>query len=262
MGKRHDSIGIKQVVRLQWYDYALDMLLDGISSNDIRRELDSFISERLQKGGYGERGEQTYTKAVSQIMKCWVSPVRELVEFRDIALVYARDHKDDSRLSLHWAVTIAAYPFWYRVAEQVGRLLNLQNSITQSQIRTRCFEAQGERSTIERSSRRVIRSFVAWNVLKDSNVKGCYEQAVPATILDQHLVILMLEAALHATVGGKGALGLLLNSPAFFPFKIPSMSGDFMSRYSERIEVVRYGMDDEFLRLRDSASERSQYYAE
>jgi len=27
MGKRHDAIGIKQVVRLEWYDYALDMLI-------------------------------------------------------------------------------------------------------------------------------------------------------------------------------------------------------------------------------------------
>lgn len=26
MSKRHEAIGIKQVVRLEWYDYALDML--------------------------------------------------------------------------------------------------------------------------------------------------------------------------------------------------------------------------------------------
>lgn len=62
MSKRHDSVGIKQVVRLEWYDYALEMLLDGLSSNEIRSELDNYISERLQTGGYGERGEQTYTK--------------------------------------------------------------------------------------------------------------------------------------------------------------------------------------------------------
>jgi hypothetical protein len=178
-----------------------------------------------------------------------VSPERELVKFRDRALAYAKSHKKDTRLGLHWAVTSAAYPFWFRVAEQVGRLLNLQSSVTQSQIRSRCFEAMGERSTIERSSRRVIRSFVAWNVLKDSDAKGCYERGGPDISLDEDLAILMLEAALQANSGGKAALNSLLNSPAFFPFQIPVMTGDFVSRHSERIEVVRYGLDDELLKL-------------
>lgn len=254
MSKRHDSVGIKQVVRLEWYDYALEMLLDGLSSDEIRSELDNYISERLQTGGYGERGEQTYTKAVTQIMKCWVSPVRELVEFRDCALDYAKSHEKNTRLGLHWAVTSAAYPFWFRVAEQVGRLLNLQSSITQSQIRSRCFEAMGERSTIERSSRRVIRSFVAWNVLQDSDAKGCYDRGGPDISLDQDLAILMLEASLHANLGGKAALNSLLNSPALFPFQIPVMTGDFVSRHSERIEVLRYGLDDELLKLKRAKS--------
>ena len=250
MSKRLDSIGIKQVVRLEWYDYALDMLLDGLPSKDIRAELDKYISERLQKGGYGERGDQSYTKAVSQIMKCWVSPVRELIDFRDRALVCAKDGKKDVRLGLHWAVTAAAYPFWFRVAEQVGRLLNLQSSITQSQIRSRCFEAMGERSTVERSSRRVIRSFVAWGVLKDSPTKGCYERGCPEAVLDHGLAILILESALHATANDRVALNPLMSSPAFFPFQVPVMAGDFISRHSERIDVVRYGLDDEFLKLK------------
>lgn len=256
MGKRHHSVGIKQVVRLEWYDYAVEMLLDGLPASEIRSELDNYISERLQTGGYGDRGEQTYTKAVTQIMKCWVSPVRELVEFRDRALAYAKSHKNDTRIALHWAVTSAAYPFWFRVAEQVGRLLNLQGSITQSQIRSRCYEAMGERSTIERSSRRVIRSFVAWNVLKDSGAKGCYEESDLVVYLDQDLAILMLESALYAKTDGKTALKSVVNSPAFFPFQMPVVTGDFVSRNSVRMEVIRYGLDDEFVMLRDGRARK------
>jgi len=250
MGKRHDAIGIKQVVRLEWYDYALDMLLDGQQPKEIRTQLDEFIRERLQSGGYGERGEQTYTKAVTQIMKCWVSPDRELTEFRDNALIFARKNKREDRIALHWAMTIAAYPFWHRVAEQVGRLLNLQDSITQSQIRLRCFEAMGERSTVERSARRVIRSFVVWDVLADSTTKGCYRKANNINVLDHNLAILMIEAQLYAVPAGKGALGMLLNNPAIFPFLLPVMTGDFVSQQSERIEMNRYGLDDELLKLK------------
>ena len=251
MGKRHEAIGIKQVTRLEWYDYALDMLLSGEPPREIRSRLDEFIRERLQRGGYGERGTQAYTKAVTQIMKSWVIPPHELIDFRDSALLFARENNRDVRTPLHWAVTIAAYPFWHRVATQVGRLLNLQDSITQRQIRLRCFETMGERSTVERSSRRVIRSFVTWGVLKDSTAKGCYEKATTKIISDQDLAILLIEAALHATPDGKGALGLLLNNPAFFPFNLTVMTGDFISQRADQIDVVRYGLDDELLRLKE-----------
>ncbi|MFH1162449.1 MAG: hypothetical protein V1852_00095 [Pseudomonadota bacterium] len=237
-------------MRLEWYDYALDMLIDGLSPKEIRGRLDEYICERQQSGGYGERGEQTYTKAVTQIMKCWVSPDRELTGFRNDALLYAQRNKRDMRIALHWATTIAAYPFWHRVAAQVGRLLNLQNTVTQSQIRTRCFEAMGERTTVERSSRRVIRSFVAWEALKDADEKGCYQKATSIVISDPKLLIIMFEAALYATPDGKGAMGVLLNNPAFFAFQFPVVAGDFISQNANRMEVVRYGLDDVLLKLK------------
>ena len=136
------------------------------------------------------------------------------------------------------------------MAEQVGRLLNLQDIISQGQIRLRCFEAMGERSTIERSARRVIRSYVAWGVLKDAENKGCYGKAEPFDVLDPNLAVLLLEAALLATRDGKGPISLLLNNPAFFPFRLPLLTGDGVALRSGRIEVVRYGLDDELLKLK------------
>lgn len=250
MGKRHEAIGIKQVVRLEWYDYALDMLLSGQPSADIRTQLDAFISGRLQSGGYGERGVQTYTKAVAQIMKSWVTPSKDLVAFRDDALLYAKENENKYRQALHWAVTIAAYPFWHRVAHQVGRLLNLQDVITQNQIRTRCFESMGERTTIERSSRRVIRSFVAWGVLLDTDEKGCYKRAPSVKIADPKLAAILIEAALQADQSGKAELTSLLNSPAFFAFQLPVMASAMIARNNNRIEANRYGLDDEHLKLK------------
>jgi hypothetical protein len=252
MGKRHEVIGIKQVVRIEWYDLALDYLLGGQSASTIRTCLDDTIRERRQSGGFGDRGDQTYTKAVTQIMKCWISPDRELIPFRDALLDYARQSQGRNRLTLHWAITVAAYPFWYKVAFQVGRLLNLQDSITQNQIRQRCFEALGQRSTVERSARRVIRSFVAWGALMDSEAKGCYEKVTPVKIADKSLAVLMLESVLLATPEGKCTAGSLLNNPAFFPLQLPVMTGDFVAQHSDRIDVVRYGPADELMKLKNS----------
>ena len=248
MGNRHESIGIKQVVRLEWYDLALDLLLRGRPKNEIRQELTEILKDRLQSGGFGKRGEATYVKAVGQIMQCWVTPAKELISFRDRALTCAGECPRSKRMPLHWAVTIAAYPFWHKVAVQVGRLLNLQPIVSQTQIRKRCYEAFGERSTVERSARRVIRSFVAWEVLKDSMTKGCYEREKPTEIVSRDIVAILVEAALHTSSSGSMQLSAIKDDPALFPFYIPPFNGNMLT--IPGVEYVRHGLDNELLKLR------------
>ena len=153
-------------------------------------------------------------------------------------------------LAAHWGMISAVYPFRFNVARQTGRLLALQDQATQTQIINRLKEQYGDRQTVSRYAQFVIRSFVAWGALKDSEAKGCYEKAVPVSIAEPNLAILMIESALLATPEAKSALGLLLNNPAFFPFQLPVMTGDFASQRSGRIDVIRYGLDDELLKLK------------
>jgi len=250
MGKRHEAIGIKQAIRFEWMQKTANLLLAGLDAKTIRQELHEFLSERKGNGSEGERSDQTRTFVVNNLMKTWVSPEPELVPFRDAALAFLREDPSMS-LAVHWGMISAVYPFWFNVARQTGRLLALQDQVTQTQIINRLKEQYGDRQTVGRYARYVIRSFVAWGALKDSEAKGCYEKAAPVSVADSNLAILMFEAALHATAEGKGALGLLLNNPAFFPFQLPVMSGDLVSQRSARIDVVRNGLDDELLKLKD-----------
>lgn len=250
MSKRHDVIGIKQAIRYEWMQKAANLLLAGLDAKTVRQELHEFLAERKGDGSEGDRSDQTRTFAVNNLMKIWVSPDPELITFRDAALALLREHTSMG-LAVHWAMISAAYPFWFTVARQTGRLLSLQDQVTQMQIINRLKEQYGDRQTVSRYARFVIRSFVAWGVLKDSEMKGCYEKTAPMIITDQNLVILMIESALYVSPEGKGALGLLLNNPGFFPFNLPVMSGDFVSKSNNRIDVVRYGLDDELLKLKE-----------
>ncbi len=153
-------------------------------------------------------------------------------------------------LAIHWGMITAVYPFWFNVAWQTGRLLTLQDQVTQAQIVHRLKEQYGDRSTISRYARYVIRSFVAWGVLKDAEAKGCYERSAPMNLADHSLIMLMFEAALHTTPEGQGALSLLLKHPAFFPFHLSVTTGAFIAQHSDRIDMVRYGLDDEMLKMR------------
>ncbi|EIU7179269.1 hypothetical protein ISE59_09985 [Pseudomonas aeruginosa] len=249
MGKRHEAIGIKQVIRFEWMQKAANLLLAGLDAKTIRHELHESFADRKGNGSEGERSDQTRTFVVNNLMKIWVAPDPELIPFRDASLAFLRENPSMT-LAVHWGMISAVYPFWFNVARQTGRLLALQDQVTQTQIINRLKEQYGDRQTIFRYGRYVLRSFVAWGSLKDSGAKGCYEKAAPVSIVDANLAILMLESALLATSEATGALGLLLNNPAFFPFTFPVMTGDFVSQHSERIDVVRYGLDDELLRLK------------
>ncbi len=248
MSKRHEKLGIKQTIQKEWMDRTLRMVLAGMTEKEIREDLDQYLSTQKQSGGIGERGQKTYGMAIG-ILASWFAPEDELLRFRDEALNIARVVPEEHWLPLHWAVLSASYPFWFNVAKQVGRLFNLQESVTQVQIFNRIKEQYGDRETVARNARYTVRSFVAWGVLQESGNKGCYKKAPSMQIQEQKLAALLIESALHAIPEGKVSVASLLNNPALFPFELPMLSGDSLSKTSGNFELIRHGLDDEILKL-------------
>jgi hypothetical protein len=244
---RFIKVGIQRELHIEWFDQAIRLHAMRFPKSEARQEIYAYLDSA--PGFDAAPSLQTKTYLANVLIKSWIAPEQTLIPLRDEAFQLLQENSN-FRLPLYWCLLGAAYPFWFAVARVVGRLLNLQNQVTQAQVVSRLKENYGDRQTISRRARYVIRSFVAWGVLKDSEVKGCYEKVAPVSIFEPNLVILMLESALLATSEAKGALGVLLNNPALFPFQLPVMTGDFVSQRSDRIDVVRYGLDDELLKLK------------
>ncbi|MBQ9405959.1 MAG: hypothetical protein IJU37_04355 [Desulfovibrio sp.] len=228
---------------------AANLKLAGLNADNIRQELHAFLRHRKGNGSTGERSQRTRSFVVSNLMKIWASPAPELIPLRDATLAFLRENPSMT-LAAHWAMISAAYPFWFNVARQTGRLLSIQDQVAKPQIIQRLKEHYGDRQTVSRYAQFVIRSCVAWGALQDSKAKGCYEKADLVYIAQPDMAILLLESALQATPTGRCAMGLLLNSPAFFPFKLPVMTADMIAQQSERIDVILYGSDEALLTLK------------
>lgn len=244
---RSTKVGIQRELHIEWFDQAVRLHAMGFTKGAARQEIYAYLDSA--PGFDTPPSLQTKTYIANTLVKSWIAPDRDLIALRDAAFMLLQENPD-FRFPLHWCLLGAAYPFWFAVAAIIGRLLNLQDQVTQAQVVSRLKEKFGDRQTISRRARYVIRSFVAWGALKDSVVKGCYEKSVQFGVPDKNLAILMFEAVLHTSPEGKCAMGLLLNNPAFFPFHLPVMTGDFISHNNDRIDVARYGMDDELLKLR------------
>jgi len=241
MSDRFVKVGIQRELHLEWFEQAARFFGSGISRKDARQEIYSYLDKA--PGFATPPSLQSKTYIANALIKSWIDPAPELVSLRNTAFKLLQEH-DVNRTAVHWCLLGAAYPFWFEVAAKVGRLLNLQDQVTQAQVVLRLKESYGDRQTISRRARYVIRSFVSWGVLKDSANKGSYEKIAPFPITNYTLATYMLEASLHAIPEGKAALGLLLNTPSIFPFQLPVMSGDFVSKQTEGIDVVRYGLDE------------------
>ena len=248
MSARHDKIGIKHVIRLEWMDKTLDMMLAGMSPKEIRKELDVFLSDKKQSGGTGERGKEAYRKAVTNLMLTWCTPEKELIPFRDAVLELARNTPASERIPLHWAMISAAYPFWFGVAKQIGRLLNLQDQITKKQIIQRLKEQYGDRETVSRFARYVIRSFVAWDILEDASIKGNYIQKKKIPTNPKQVTILT-ESTLLSTTESSHALRNVMESSSLFAFDISPIFGDYLLKNCSRVNVNQFSPGEEMISI-------------
>lgn len=251
MGKRHDSIAVKQVIRFEWMQKVANLLLAGLDEKCVRQELHEFLSKNNEDRLASEQSAQTRTFAVNNLMRIWVSPDQDLRPFRDASLEFLRVHPAMA-LAVHWGMVSAAYPFWFNVALHTGRLLALQDQVTQMQIINRLKEQYGDRQTVSRYGRFVIRSFVSWSVLSDSDLKGSYKKSAVVRISDPSLVSLLCESAMLAANKDMLQLGVVLNSPAFFPFNLSTVSGGSLSFRRNSLKLVQHGPDHEFVARSDT----------
>jgi len=248
---QNNTLGIKQIIRLDWMEKAANLMLAGFDAKTLRGELHTFLYDKKAATKDEERGATSRSQVVNIIMNIWPTPNPAIAPLRNDALAIVRE-SSTTHLAAHWALISAQYPFWFNVARQVGRLLNLQEQITQAQIIRRVKEQYGDRETVSRYCRAVIRSMVAWDVIRDTGTKGCYRQGTPLVLTDHRIIALLVEASLHATSGNVCALRAILNDPAFFPFQFNSINGEAITRLNKRFELTRLGFDEEILKLKNA----------
>jgi hypothetical protein len=151
-------------------------------------------------------------------------------------------------------MVMAVYPFWSDVAVQVGRLLRLQGSAAAAHVQRRVREQYGERETVSRAARRVLRSYLDWGVLQETGTKGIYTVGTALAVDDSRLIAWLAEASLHARANGSTPLKDLIDGPSFFPFRIKPVHAESLVAASSRLDILRHGVDDDLVMLKERPS--------
>ena len=248
MSRLVEQVGFSQRVRLEWLEHTANLVLAGNDKIAINAALQELLQDKVSVGGDAERG--TREKIITILMKIWLNVPLKLEALRGDGLELLKDLPRRDRIVVHWGMVTAVYPFWSVVAINVGRLLKLQGSVAASQIQRRLREQYGERETVSRAARRVLRSYLDWGVLNESGVKGIYNAGGSIVVDDPRLISWLIEASLHARSNGSAPLKDVIESPSLFPFLLKPIQADSLLAVSANLDILRQGLDDDLVMLR------------
>ena len=254
MNERAGQVGISQRLRVEWLEATANLVLTGNGGAAIRDALNEMLAEKLSLNSRAVRGNRQ--KTITILMKIWCNVPPGLDPLRDDGLAMLPALAADHRHAVHWGMTLAAYPFWGAVATHAGRLLGLQSTAAAAQVQRRVREGYGERQTVSRAAARVLRSFIDWGALADTDAKGVYARGEQRQIEDAKVVAWLTEALLHGQPSGAVTLTRLLRHPSLFPYRLPHLAASRLAAHSPRLEALRQGLDEEVLMLRKGPSHR------
>ncbi len=253
MTQRRSEIGFSQRVRLEWLEQTANLILAGNDKAAVNEALQELLKDKVSVGGQAKGCNRN--KIISILRKIWVTTPEEILPLRNDALAFLSTQSSSLSphhlsLAVHWGMVMAVYPFWSGVATQTGRLLRLQGSAAAAHVQRRVREQYGERETVSRAARRVLRSYLDWGVLQETGAKGIYSAGTTLAVEDSRLIAWLAEASLHARANGSAPLKDLIDSPSLFPFRIKPVHAESLVAASSRLDLLRHGLDNDLVMLR------------
>jgi hypothetical protein len=105
-------------------------------------------------------------KTRTVLNRLWLEPRPDLVSFAERGIDLYRDEPNVPVSALCWGMAIAAYPFFGRVAEIVGRLTALQGDCGSAEVHRRMAEVYGQREGTLRMTNMVLQTQASWGAIE------------------------------------------------------------------------------------------------
>ncbi len=237
-------VGFSMRIRLEWLRYTANLVMAGNEKEAVHNELRNMLKDKLSLASNAKWG--SLEKTILILMKIWKNVPSGLEGLRDAGLEFLKTQPRESTLPVHWGMAMAVYPFFGAVAAGVGRLLRLQGSFSISQVQRRLREQYGERETVSRAARRVIRSFYDWQVITETGKNGIYSPANTKRISNVSLISWLIEAVLYTGGDMRGNFKEIVGSPCLFPFNLDQIVPGQLSG-SGRVEVIKQNLDEDLI---------------
>jgi hypothetical protein len=237
-------VGFDRTLELAWLDATVGFVVQGLSESEVRKRVFAYLDGVVP----GATNNSARGKTVTVLARIWSNVPASNAGFRSAAARAFSDAGTHERIAIHWAMMLAAYPYFLDAASHVGRLIRLHGEVEVPQLTRRLSASWGERELIQRTAQLVARSMSLWGVLQPRERAGTYTLARKPMKLPTTIVFLLAEALLIGIGRESVTTGEIEAHPALFPFDVNLPPGSL--RMSDRFEVHRVGLDQEHVNLR------------
>ena len=236
------QIGFDRKIELSWLDAIAAQAAAGASDKDARE----YVWRLLDGVVAGDSIHNARGKTLTVLSRIWLFVPEQARELRSGAITLFREAPANGRLAIHWAMMMAAYPFFLDVAANAGKLITMNGEVTLSQVVRRMLDAWGDRSTLPRATQRILRSMVQWGALHNGSVRGQYLPPPAQTKVSGDAAELLLMGLLTGLGRGLHASQLLSHS-SLFPFDLRAHSNR-LSR-CQHLQLHRQGDQTDFVEI-------------
>lgn len=241
--KRRTKIGFNRKIEYEWMEAAASFAAAGMKLSASHEGLHSLLGQTLSSSE--KRGALEKTSTV--LTQIWLDPSSRTAGLhgRAASLIQQVDSRD--RLAIHWAMTVATYPFFVDIASCIGRFVALQGEVSGVQVAQRMIESWGDRTTLRPAIRCAFRTMVDWNVLTEVKRVGVYRAPDSRIAVNGLVAALLIEAVVLDAEGEAVPYRVAASNPALFPFEL-STSIQNLSRYPWFL-TSRQGLDTDYLEV-------------
>ena len=147
---------------------------------------------------------------------------------------------------MHWCMCMAVIPLLRHGRRRGRAAASLTGNRRRRQVQRRLRERFGERETVARAARRILRAYIDWRVLMETNEKGLYRGNAKRAVDDTLLALWAVKAMLFAAGDNPRSAPALLRGPHLFPFDVALPSVRDVEA-CEALEITRHGLDQQVL---------------
>jgi hypothetical protein len=211
----------------------VEICLETENPDEIKQKINEYLADYIDS-------PTVLRKTREILMRIWVysDGINEsVIPIRKKALSIYRTCSEKERLALHWAMLLLAFPIFKDLCQIIGKLAELQEEISLAQVKRRVYELWGERTTLEHSLSKNIKTLKDCGIL--TQLKPGLYRINRRQITNPAIINLMISAVMRTNDKLYYSLSTINRLKELFPFEyhVDSM----MINESQEFKLDRIG---------------------
>lgn len=201
-------VGLSRGLKSEWLDKTVNLVLSGLSENDIKNEINEYLSFEI-------KSPTNLRKTREILMNLWVYPNENIDDIRNDAIAAFKTSKG-SKMAIHWCMLLLCYPVFIDICGLIGKLTVIQDTFTTAWLKDKLFEEWGERTTLLHSSDKILQTIKNLGAIENQSVGVYLIKQYP--VLDDATINVLVKTALALKQKAYYEIAELSSVPQMFPF--------------------------------------------